>query len=47
VIEQIGALTNTVPTGKDSFSWLDAPTPDVIASGMPRCHRGISDAPSP
>jgi 2-dehydro-3-deoxy-D-arabinonate dehydratase len=36
VIEQIGTLTNTVLTGKDSFSWLTASMPDVIAAGTAR-----------
>jgi 2-dehydro-3-deoxy-D-arabinonate dehydratase len=46
VIAQIGTLTNTVLTGKDSFSWLATPIADVIASGKRR-HPGIGTTPSP
>jgi 2-dehydro-3-deoxy-D-arabinonate dehydratase len=35
-IDQIGSLTNTVLTGKDSFSWLAASITDVIANGSAR-----------
>ena len=35
-IDQIGTLTNTVATGKASFSWLTASIAEVIASGTTR-----------
>jgi fumarylacetoacetate (FAA) hydrolase family protein len=35
-IDQIGTLTNTVVTGKNSFSWLTASIADVIATGTMR-----------
>jgi 2-dehydro-3-deoxy-D-arabinonate dehydratase len=35
-IDQIGILTNTVVTGKDSFSWLTASIAEVIATGTTR-----------
>jgi hypothetical protein len=35
-IDQVGTLTNTVLTGKDSFSWLTASIADVIATGTTR-----------
>jgi 2-dehydro-3-deoxy-D-arabinonate dehydratase len=46
-IAQVGTLTNTVLTGKDSFSWLATSIADVIVTGKPRHHRGSSHSPSP
>jgi 2-dehydro-3-deoxy-D-arabinonate dehydratase len=38
VIDEVGTLTNTVLTGKDSFSWLTDSITEVIATGTAR-HR--------
>jgi 2-dehydro-3-deoxy-D-arabinonate dehydratase len=47
VIDRVGTLTNTVLTGKDSFSWLATSMADVIVTGKPRHQPGSRDSPSP
>jgi 2-dehydro-3-deoxy-D-arabinonate dehydratase len=46
VIDQIGTLTNTVLSGKESFQWLTAPVTDLIAAGTARYNPDLSE-PSP
>jgi 2-dehydro-3-deoxy-D-arabinonate dehydratase len=46
-IDQIGILTNTVLTGKESFSWLARSIADVMVTGKPRSHAGPQGAFSP
>jgi 2-dehydro-3-deoxy-D-arabinonate dehydratase len=39
-IDEVGTLTNTVLTGKDSFSWLSASVSDLAAEGTARNRQG-------
>jgi 2-dehydro-3-deoxy-D-arabinonate dehydratase len=47
VIDQVGTLTNTVLTGKDSFSWLATSIADLVVTGTSRHQPGVRDTPSP